>query len=450
MPCVLIVDDIPALAEQYAYDLRRLADFETLVASSGNQALELLPAEPVDCILLDLEMPGMDGFAVLRALAEAGSRVPVIVYTGTGDFDRCVQAVKLGAFGFVDKAEAMPRVVNEIHKALDWARLNAEVASLRITLPSATGLVGNSPVMKRLKEQISRVSRIPSAVLIVGESGSGKELVAAEVHAAGGIDRPFVAINAGALPENLIESELFGHEKGAFTGADRLHRGAFERAAGGTLFLDEIGELNSSAQAKLLRVLENRELRRVGGERPVKVTARILAATHRDLDEDAQAGRFRTDLLFRLNTHILRVPPLRDRKSDIPAIAKTLIAGISANWGIRTPDISPDVLSWLSRQQWSRNNVRELRNALERLLIASDDGAIGMGAVKEEGLSQEPATDPATTFAERKAEAERQIVLGALNANEGHVSNAARSLGLADHASLLKIMRRLGVSTRTQ
>ncbi|MFT5141679.1 MAG: DNA-binding NtrC family response regulator [Rhodothermales bacterium] len=449
MPCVLIVDDIPALAEQYAYDLRRLADFETLVAGGGNQALDMLAAEPVDCLLLDLEMPGMDGFAVLRALAEAGNRIPVIVYTGTGNFDRCVQAVKLGAFGFVDKAEAMPRVVNEIQKALDWARLNAEVASLRTSLPSATGLVGSSPVMTRLKEQISRVARIPSAVLIVGESGSGKELVAREVHAAGGIDRPFVAINAGALPENLIESELFGHEKGAFTGADRLHRGAFERASGGTLFLDEIGELNPSAQAKLLRVLETRELRRVGGERPVKVTARIVAATHRDLDEDAVEGRFRTDLLFRLNTHMLKVPPLRDRKSDIPAIVKTLLAGISANWGIRTPDISPNVMSWLSSQEWSRNNVRELRNALERLLIASDDGVIGNSALQNGGAVDDRATDPAATFAERKAEAERRIIRSALDASDGHVSNAARSLGLADHASLLKIMRRLGVSTRT-
>ncbi|MFT4604661.1 MAG: two-component system nitrogen regulation response regulator NtrX [Rhodothermales bacterium] len=444
MPLVLIVDDVPALAEQYAYDLRRLGDFETRVAEGGKEALEVLQSEPVDCMILDLEMPGVDGFGVLREIQTWVATPPVIVYTGTGNFDRCMQAIRLGAVSFIDKAEPMLRVVLEVQRALEQDRVSSELRALRIELASGSPLVGSSPAMKQLKVQIRRVAPIPSTVLVLGESGTGKELVAQEIHREGGADRPFVALNAGAIAETLVESELFGHEKGAFTGADRLHRGAFERAAGGTLFLDEIGELSGSLQARLLRVLESRELVRVGGERTVKVTARVVAATHRDLDAAASEGSFRTDLLYRLNTHILRVPPLRERSSDIPDLARALLLGICRDFGLKARALSPEVMQALTAQEWSRNNVRELRNVLERLVIASDSDIIGPDALPKD-LAGGPHQASGTTFAARKAEAERTIVSQALEENGGHVTRTAEALGLADHASLLKIMRRLGI-----
>ncbi|NNE70824.1 MAG: sigma-54-dependent Fis family transcriptional regulator [Rhodothermales bacterium] len=450
MPLVLIVDDVPALAEQYAYDLRRLGDFETRIAGGGKEALELLQSEPVDCMILDLEMPGMDGFAVLRALEEWPVVPPVIVYTGTGNFDRCIQAIRLGATGFIDKAEPMLRVVLEVQKAIENERLSDELGAMRERLRTGSPLVGSSPAMDQLRVQIRRLAPIPSAVLILGESGTGKELVARELHREAGDDRPFVALNAGAIPENLVESELFGHEKGAFTGADRLHRGAFERAAGGTLFLDEIGELSQSLQARLLRVLESREFQRVGGERPVKMSCRVVAATHRDLDTAAKEGSFRTDLLFRLNTHVLQVPPLRDRRSDIPDLVGALLLRISRDFGIRAPAVSPEVMSALTNHAWQRNNVRELRNVLERLVLATDTDVITETALPQTMRSSNApgaaeGARPAGTFAERKAEAERAIIVQALREHDGHVTQTANALGLADHASLLKIMRRLGI-----
>ncbi len=243
MTVVLVVDDVATLAQQYAYDLKRVGGYEVLTAASGAEALELLTRSAVDCIILDLEMPGMDGFAVLRALEQRGSEVPVIVYTGTGNYDRCIQAIRLGAYGFIDKAEPMERVVREVETVLERKRLRAEVASLQRQL-GETSMVGESAPVQRLREAIARVAPIPSPVLIVGESGSGKELVARDLHRHGpGANGPFVAINSAALPENLVESELFGHERGAFTGAVTARKGAFEAAERGTLFLDEIGEL---------------------------------------------------------------------------------------------------------------------------------------------------------------------------------------------------------------
>src|SRR5688572_25189826 len=251
---ILVVDDVAAMAEQYAYDLRRLAGYRARVAASGKEALAALVEEEVDCVILDLEMPGIDGFEVLRAMRDRSIDVPVIVYTGTGDYERCAQAIRLGAYSFIDKAEPMQRVVQEVRNALERGRLVTEVKTLRARVEADSALIGESSALKRLREEIRRLAPIPSPVLILGESGSGKELVARDLHAFSGSQKsPFIAVNCAALPENLVESELFGHERGAFTGADRARRGAFEQAGKGTLFLDEIGELPLSAQAKLLR-----------------------------------------------------------------------------------------------------------------------------------------------------------------------------------------------------
>jgi two-component system nitrogen regulation response regulator NtrX len=444
---VLVVDDVRAMSEQYAYDLKRLGGYEVSLADSGQEGLERIAAEAPDCVVLDLEMPGMDGFDVLRALERRGVETPVIVYTGTGNFDRCIQAVRLGAAGFVDKSEPMERIVREIETVLERRRLELEVRALRRRLDAESSMVGDSAPMRALREAVARLAPIPSTVLVLGESGSGKELVARDLHRLGPSPKaPFVALNCAALPENLVESELFGHERGAFTGASAARRGAFEAAERGTLFLDEIGDLPLPAQAKLLRVLEDHTVTRLGSSRPVRVDARVVAATNRELEGEVAAGRFRQDLLYRLNAHVLRVPPLRERLSDLPAIADAILAGVCERFGVRKKRIAPDALDALVRYDWARNNVRELRNAVERMVIAADGDVIGPEHVPADILEAAPArARGGRSFQELRAEAERQIVIAALEQNGWQITRTAEELGLADHASLLKVMRRLGV-----
>jgi two-component system nitrogen regulation response regulator NtrX len=453
---VLVVDDVPAMAEQYAYDLKRVGGYTVTVAAGGIDALEILAREPIDCVVLDLEMPTPDGFEVLRRLQQRGLETPVIVYTGTGSFDRCIQAVRLGASGFVDKAEPIERVVQEIENAVSRGRLLTELRSLRSRVDAETSLVGDSGPMRALRNAIARVAPIPSTVLVVGESGTGKELVARELHRHGpGEKAPLVAVNCAALPEALVESELFGHERGAFTGADRLRRGAFENAGQGTLFLDEIGELPLPAQAKLLRVLEERKVTRVGGDRAIAMTARVVAATNRDLEAEVEAGRFRQDLYYRLNVHTLAVPSLRERRSDVPALVDHLLRTITSQLRARPKPISPEAVALLAAHAWQKNNVRELRNTLERMLIASDGPVIEVSDVPpdvrgDDADDQAETTAAPGTLKALKAQAERQIVLGALEKHGWHVTRTADALGLADHSSLLKIMRRHGLSKGSQ
>lgn len=455
MTQVLIVDDVPAMAEQYAYDLKRVGRYHTTVASGGEEALEVLAREPIDCVVLDLEMPGTDGFEVLRRMQHRGLDAPVIVYTGTGSYDRCVQAVRLGAYGFVDKTEPIERVVQEIDHAVSRGRLVGELRSLRTRLDGDSSLVGDSAPMRSLRDAIARLAPIPSSVLIVGESGTGKELVARELHRRGpGEKTSLVPVNSAALPEQLVESELFGHERGAFTGADRLRRGAFENAGHGTLFLDEIGELPLPAQAKLLRVLEDRKVTRVGGDRAIPMTARVVAATNRDLEREVEAGRFRQDLYYRLNVHTLRVPPLRERLSDVPVLVEHLLRAVAAHLRVRPKTIAPETVALLAAYDWRKNNVRELRNCLERMMIASDSAMIRADEVPPELRGEGPdeiadTMAAAGTLKALKAEAEREIVLNALEKHEWQVTRTAEALGLADHSSLLKIMRRHGLSKTT-
>jgi len=453
---ILIVEDVPALREQYAYDLARLGGHEARPVAGVDEALEALAREPVDCVLLDLEMPERDGFELLDELRRAGATVPVIVYTGTGDYARCVRAVKAGAMSFIDKAEPMERVLREIENTLERSRLRGEVTALRERLDDDSSLIGDSPALRTLRERIATLAPIPSAVLVLGESGTGKELVARDLHrlsprASG----PFVAVNCAALPENLVESELFGHERGAFTGADRTRRGAFESAAGGTLFLDEVGELPPPAQAKLLRVLEDGKLTRVGGEKPLATDARVVAATNRDLDAAVKEKTFREDLLYRLNVHVIAVPPLRDRLSDVDALARHFLALTAKRFGTRAKGVTEEALAALRAHAWRRNNVRELRNVVERMVIASPGETIDVDAVPGdlEGGGRPGGGEPGDaavldgtgTLQDAKAAAERIIVLRALERHGWHVTNTAAALGLSDHASLSKIMKRHGI-----
>jgi two-component system nitrogen regulation response regulator NtrX len=488
---ILIVDDVPAMSEQYAYDLKRLGGYETRTTSEGTAALKVLESEPVDCVLLDLEMPAMDGFGVLEAMRERGVTVPVIVYTGTGNYERCVRAVKLGAYSFLDKSESMEKVAREVENALERTRLAAEVRALRLRLGESGHLLGESKAMQTLRETIARVAPVPSPVLILGESGTGKELVAREIHARSGRARaPFLPVNCAALPETLVESELFGHERGAFTGASAMKKGAFEAAHRGTLFLDEIGELPLPAQAALLRVLEDNRVTRVGGTKAVEVDTRVVAATNRDLETEVAARRFRQDLLFRLNVHVVTVPPLRSRLSDVPLLVQHFLDTVADRMGARPKSMSGDAMKRLTAYGWERNNVRELRNIVERMVLATDEGEIGVGAVPVEirnpgsgwgawggvsagasggasggvfgggasgGASGEAPGSPhgqpvgsgggdvLRTLKERRAAAECAILLDALARNDWQINRTAAELGLADHSSLLKIMRRHGI-----
>ena len=445
MSTILIVDDVPTLARQYAEDLIRLGGYKVEIATSGTSAIAYFEGASADCVILDLEMPLVDGFEVLATLRHRGIDVPVIVYTGTGDYERCVRAVRLGADGFIDKNELMERVAQEVANALERGRLRSEVLRLRDRSEDGSALIGSSEAMQTLRQRIARLAPIPSPVLVLGPSGSGKELVAAELHRLSGRKKEaYVALNCAALPENLVESELFGHERGAFTGAERTRAGAFESASKGTLLLDEIGDLPSYAQAKLLRVLESGTVSRLGGTKAMQVETRVIAATHRDLERAVSEGGFREDLLFRLNVHSIRVPRLAERRDDIAELATMFLASICERFGMRPKRFSKEALASLEQRDWERNNVRELRNAVERLVIEHEGEEIA--SIAPSAASAPPPVDGgAGSFRERRESAERTIVIDALQRHGGHVTRAARELGLADHASLLKIMRRLGI-----
>ncbi len=450
MSTILIIDDVPALREQYAYDLSRLGGFNTLTAAGGAEGLTKLAAEAVDCAILDLEMPGVDGFEVLTTLKKQGNKVPVIVYTGTGSFDRCVRAVKLGAYSFIAKDEPLERVVREVENALAWSGMRSEIGRLRRQSGDDSPLIGESRAALAMKEQVDRLAGIPSPVLILGESGCGKELVARRLHDAGSrAGKIFVPVNCAALPETMVESELFGHERGAFTGADRPRKGAFETADKGTLFLDEIGELPAPAQAKLLRVLEDGIITRLGSHQGKQVDTRVVAATNRNLDAEVSRGAFREDLLFRLNTHVIQVPPLRERLSDIPLLVEHFLALTCEKFGLRPRQLAAETLALLQGYDWSRNNIRELRNVIERLVIAGSQEIITPDLVPIEiikkGSKQSGDDGPDGTLKDQKAAAERSIILTALERNQWHITRTAARLGLSDHSSLLKIMRRHGL-----
>ncbi len=446
MTRVLVVDDVAAMADQYAYDLKRLGEHEVVTATNGGAALTHLAGGGFDCVILDLEMPAIDGFEVLRELQHRGDETPVIVYTGTGDFDRCIQAIRLGAAGFVDKAEPMVRVVHEIEAAIERHRLRREVRALQSALGESS-LVGQGRAMARLRDEIARVARVPSPVLITGESGTGKELVARELHRLGAHPTsPFLAINCAALPEHLVESELFGHERGAFTGATAARAGAFEIVADGTILLDEIGELPLVQQPKLLRVLEARTITRVGGNATIRVHARVVAATNRDLDRMAREGLFREDLFHRLNVHAIATPALRERREDIPRLAERFVEATCREFGVLPKRLAPEAREALVAHDWRRNNVRELRNAIERAVVEAAGETIRAEHLPLTVRGGDAGGDgTAESFQAQRADAERRIILAALERHAWHITRTAAALQLADHASLLKIMRRLGI-----
>ena len=455
---VLIVDDEPNVRKVLAALLEQ-SGYATAQAGSGEEALALVRAEDPDLVLTDLKMPGMDGLDLLNRLRREFGEIPVVMLTAHGTVATAVDAMKRGAFDFLTKPFERAQVVDVIAKALGQARRARSEFHGPVAEGVRCGMVGRSAALETLCRLIERVAPSPATVLITGETGTGKELVAESIHLLSlRRDGPLVRINCGALPENLVESELFGHERGAFTGADRPKPGRFELADGGTLFLDEVAELALPSQVKLLRVLQDGEVGRVGGTGTRRVDVRLVAATNRDLSTAVSAGRFREDLYYRLKVVELRVPPLRERPDDIPLLVDFFLDKHSRRLGLARPGTSPDALAAFMTHPWP-GNVRELENAVERALLLGEgpalterDFGIGLGEPLL-GDSRGPTAPPpgaASGGGLKQAsralasEAERRMILAALQETGGNITRAAEKLGLSRRGLQLK-MRVLGI-----
>ena len=448
MATILLIDDEPNIRRMLGA-LLKAEGYEVVEAGNGNAALLAVDGADPDAVFCDLMMPpGPDGLATLGALRERGMTAPVIMMSGKAQLSDAVQATKLGAFQFLEKPLSPEAVLVTLRAALALRRTERENEVLRAQMGAPQELVGRGRAMAQLRAQIAQVAPTDSRVLITGESGTGKELVAAAIHRAGPrAARPFVTVNCAAIPRELVESELFGHERGAFTGATERRHGRFALADGGTILLDEVGDLHLDAQAKLLRVLETGELQRVGADRVERVDVRVLAATNRRLDQAVAAGQFREDLYFRLNVFPIALPPLRDRLEDLPDLVAHLAARMRP---VGTPRFSAAALAALGAYPWP-GNVRELANIVERILIVSP-GATEIGAEAVAGVlpaRQESAapSSPATSGLPLSAaldEYERGLIRGAMARSGGNVAEAARILQ-TDRANLYRRMRRLGL-----
>ncbi len=371
MNTILVVDDEP----NYLIVISELLGeegFEIITADNGTKALELMKGADIDLVLTDMQMPDMDGFALLEAVKSSRPEMPVIMITAYGEVEKAVRAMRSGAFNYITKPFNNDELLASINKALEHSALAQENRRLQQEIRgrySFEGIIGKNRAMRDIYELISRVAPTPSTVLVSGESGTGKELVARAMHYQGPrAGRPFLSLNCAALPESLLESELFGHERGAFTGAVAMRKGKFEAADTGTLFLDEIGEMPLALQAKFLRVLQEKSIERLGGNKTIKVDVRIVAATNKNLPDEVREKRFREDLFYRLNVVSIVIPPLRERSDDIPLLAKYFVEKYRKQAGRSELGISQAALERLSRFLWP-GNVRELENAIERAAI---------------------------------------------------------------------------------
>lgn len=463
---VLIVDDDPTQRRLLQAVVEK-SGFSTLQAGDGDAALAIAlgaESEKIHVMLLDLVMPGRNGMETLEELAKKRPDLPVIVLTGKGSIDAVVKAMKAGARDFVVKPASPERIIVSIRNALDVGNLVGEVKRLKKTAEgglSFDDLIGNAPSMRSVVAMGERGARANIPILITGESGVGKEVIARAIQTASDrSDKPFITVNCGAISENLVESILFGHEKGSFTGANSKHLGKFQEAHSGTLFLDEVGELPLEMQVKLLRVLQEGEVDPIGSKRTVPVDVRIISATNRDLAEAVRDGTFREDLYYRLNVFPIAVPPLRERREDIPALANHFIKRMNAQERLNIAGMSPDTLELLKSHDW-KGNVRQLENTIFRAMILSDGhkltpqdfpqisgltpGLAPLGATDEDPidslvpveLRQSPAVpDSAVSVLDREGhlrtleEIERDLIEFAINNYSGHMSEVARRLGI--------------------
>jgi DNA-binding NtrC family response regulator len=445
---VLIVDDDVDVREVLV-DRLRAEGFETVAASDGAEGLRRIREEDFDLVLLDLQMPEMDGMGVLRRLQEERLDATVVIMTAYGSIELAVEAMKAGAFDFIPKPLHVERLRVVVEKAAERQQLRRENAYFREQAAGALPtLIGDSPKMQEVLKVARRAAESTATVLLLGESGTGKEVLARAMHAwSPRRERPFVAVNCVALSEHLLESELFGHEKGAFTGAHSQRKGRFEVARGGTILLDEIGAMKPDLQVKLLRVLQEGEFERVGGSQAIQTDVRVIAATNRDLERAMAEGTFLKDLYFRLNVVSVSLPPLRERREDIPALARFFLQKYAHEAKRGVTGISEEAMACLSAYPWP-GNVRELENAVERAVVLGAGEEVGPEDLPDQvvgmGQPQGPDRAPGAGFHEAVQEYKRQLIRGALEKTGGNQSRAAEALGL-QRTYLARLIRTLEV-----
>ncbi len=441
---VLIVDDEADSREALA-ELTQRWGYDVQTASDGTEALRRAIEGHPDVILTDLVMPNMDGLWLLRALRAELPECPVVLLTGRGTIQTAVQAIKEGAYDFIEKPLEIPRLRIVLERALEKKETMREVQLLRrriAALAPGTDMIGSGPSMQRVFELVNKVAPSNASVVIAGQSGTGKEVVARAIHnLSPRKDKPFVALNCSAIPATLIESELFGNERGAFTGADQRRLGNFELAHNGTLFLDEIGELPLELQAKFLRVLEDRKFRRLGGRSEVEVDVRVLCATNRDLKEEIRRGRFREDLYFRLHVFTILLPPLRDRREDIPLLVHHFLEKFNGETGKRVQGLTPAALATLQGYAWP-GNIRELRNTLERAMILVDGDIIGEEQLPPDLHASRPeAATLRIPLGLQMDKVEKEYILASLQKNGGNKARTAEVLGISEKTLYNKLNR---------
>jgi two-component system nitrogen regulation response regulator NtrX len=447
-PSILIVDDEPSIVQSLS-GLLSDEGFTPLAAYNGYEALKMIETESPDLVMLDIWMPGIDGIDTLKEIKKAHPFLQVIIITGHGTIETAVKAIKLGAYDLIEKPLSIDKVIVAINNALNYRRLEEENRYLRRKTLEKNSITGSSPAVMTLKKEIAVAAPTDSWILITGENGVGKELVARTIHQLSQhAEQPLIAVNCAAIPEELIESELFGHEKGAFTGATQKKRGKFELTGHGTIFLDEIGDMSLKTQAKILRVLQERQFQRVGGTRTLRIDFRVIAASNKDLEKEIEAGNFREDLYYRLNVIPLWVPPLRERMSDIPLLVDTFFKEHIQQAPQKTKVISDEAMELLNRYSWP-GNVRELKNLVERLSIMVDKDVITIkdlpSPYNPEATNeiQPPLSDLMTmaNFKAARTAFEKQFIRCKLQQNEQNITRTAEAIGV-DRSYLHKRLKR--------
>jgi nitrogen regulation protein NR(I) len=462
---ILIIEDDASLAANLC-DVLKEEGFRVTVCNRGDEGLQRASEDEYDAVLTDLRLPGIGGLELVRQIHDTQARLPVVLMTAHGTIETAIEATKLGAYDYLQKPFEMRELIGVLHRAVDAGRLMREPVTLpNAPVESRTALVGTSRAMQDVCKEIGRVAAKPVTILIRGETGTGKELIARAIyHHSPRAKAPFIAINCAAIPENLLESELFGHERGAFTGAEQRRIGRFEQANKGTLFLDEIGDLPANTQVKLLRVLQQQIFQRIGGSEAISVDVRVIAATHRNLEAMIREGKFREDLFHRINVVCLQLPPLRERREDIPVLSQHFLRKYSGDFGIQSPTISAEALAVLQTDSWP-GNVRELENMIRRLLLAARGFSINADAVRQTLASRNAVATPTghsftalaadllvraqkgalnDAHARMLGEAEREILTQAITLAEGNQAKAARWLGLS-RFTLREKLKQLGL-----
>jgi two-component system nitrogen regulation response regulator NtrX len=443
---ILIVDDEAGIRQSLTSILRD-EGYRVEAVATGEECLTALKKSPYDLVLLDVWLPGFDGLETLRRLRESGNGPMVVMISGHGNIETAVRSTKLGAFDFVEKPLSLEKTIVVVKNALEQLRLEQENRRLRAELERRFRIIGDSIPMKALRQQIALTAPTNGRVLIYGESGTGKELVAHALHLASSRSAmPFVEVNCAAIPEELIESELFGHLKGSFTGASEDKVGKFQKADGGTLFLDEVGDMSLKTQSKVLRVLEEQRFEPVGSNKPATVDVRVIAATNKKLEDEIAKGGFREDLFYRLNVIPFYVPALRERTEDVPSLARHFLAEYGEAYGRRPKEIGEAAMDVLLRYPWP-GNVRELKNLVERLVIMCPSDRIEPHHLPPEVFRAAPRTplQPNATLHEARAAYEREFILRKLEENQWNMTRTAASLGL-ERSHLYRKMKGLGIS----